>query len=556
MNIRQILAPLLLLALAALLAAELPAAIAGRATHYDWFGPVIDTRAILMDRYVEPPDEAAMQQATIAALVKSLDDPYTIYVPPADTDDFQKDLSGHYTGIGAHVRGIDGRLTILSPMEGSPALEAGVRAGDVVLAIDDFDTLDQPVNDCIDHLLGMPGTTVNLTVRHTDDEEETLAVIRRPIQAPTVSGLIRRDQKWRYLVDQDRGIAYVRVEQFTNDTVPQLVNALTPLIEQDKLNGMVLDLRNNPGGALPAAVAMSELFLAEGDIVSIGSDREDRQNERRTYRAHPGQALEDMPIIVLVDEQSASASEIVAGALGDNERALIVGERSFGKGSVQEVRPLQGDNGMIKFTTAYYYLPSGRNLHRRKGEPDASWGVDPSPGCIVPEDFDAKLERLQDRWMFDAITTDEPAVPDTLDDTWLRDEYHDAALAEAIALLRHHTDQGEWPTLPEDTDEAFPPLQAKLDVALDQYEAIATHLLELQDEIRLLQGSDNTIDRGLVGLADDVDVAGAELVLRGRDGNMLGVWRVADGENIRTSLDAVELVPVNEQTTPEESDAG
>jgi hypothetical protein len=212
------------------------------------------------------------------------------------------------------------------------------------------------------------------------------------------------------------------------------VHALAPLIEQDKLNGMVLDLRNNPGGALPAAVAMSELFLAEGDIVSIGSDREDRQNERRTYRAHPGQALEDMPIIVLVDEQSASASEIVAGALGDNERALIVGERSFGKGSVQEVRPLQGDNGMLKFTTAYYYLPSGRNLHRRKGEPDASWGVDPSPGCIVPEDFDAKLERLQDRWMFDAITTDEPAVPDTLDDTWLRDEYHDAALAEAIAL--------------------------------------------------------------------------------------------------------------------------
>ena len=109
--------------------------------------------------------------------------------------------------------------------------------------------------------------------------------------------------------------------------------------------------------------------------------------------------------------------------------------------------------------------------------------------------------------MFDAITTDEPAVPDTLDDTWLRDEYHDAALAEAIALLRHHTDQGEWPTLPEDTDEAFPPLQAKLDVALDQYEAIATHLLELQDEIRLLQGSDNTIDRGLVGLADDVGVS-------------------------------------------------
>ncbi|MDP7029096.1 MAG: S41 family peptidase [Phycisphaerales bacterium] len=555
MNIRQIIAPVTLLALAALLIAELPQAIAGRARHYDWFGPIIDTRSILMDHYVEPPDEAAMQQATIAALVESLDDPYTIYVPPEDTDDFRKDLSGHYTGIGAHVRGHEGRLRILSPMDGSPALEAGVRAGDIVLKIDEFDTLDQPVQDCIDHLLGPPGSTVDVTVLHTDDTEETLAVIRRPIAAPTVSGLMRRDRQWRFLVDEARGIAYVRVDQFTGDTVPQLVAALSPLKSSGRLQGLVLDLRGNPGGALPAAVDMAELFLADGDIVSIAPEREDRASERRTFPAKRGHALEDIPLTVLIDAQSASASEIVAGALGDNNRALIVGERSFGKGSVQEVRPLDGDHGMLKFTTAYYYLPSGRNLHRRKGDPDAVWGVDPSLGCVVPEDFDAKRARLTNRWTWDAITPDEPEVPDILDDTWLRDEFGDAALAEAVALLRHHSEHGAWPALESDEDPAYPPLQAELDAALDQREAIAKHLIELQEEILRLQGSERTVDRGLVGLPDDVDVSGAEIVIRDKGGRVVGTWRVAEGENIRSSLDAVELVPVDTDDAAESTTA-
>jgi len=558
MNIRQIIAPVILFSLAALLIAELPQAIAGRARHYDWFGPIIDTRSILMDHYVEPPDETAMQQATIAALVESLDDPYTIYVPPEDADDLRKDLSWHYTGIGAHVRGVDGRLRILSPMDGSPALEAGVRAGDVVLAIDDFDTLDQPVQDCIDHLLGPPGTTVDVTVRHTDDTEETLEVTRRPIAAPTVSGLMRRDRQWRFLVDEDKGIAYVRVDQFTGDTVPQLIGALAPLKGEGRLHGLVLDLRGNPGGTLPAAVEMAELFLAEGDIVSIAPERDDRSDERRTYPARRGHALEDIPVTVLIDEQSASASEIVAGALGDNDRALIVGERSFGKGSVQEVRPLEGDHGMLKCTTAYYYLPSGRNLHRRKGDPDAAWGVDPSPGCVVPEDFDARFARLTDRWTWDAITDDEPEIPETLDDQWIRETFGDAALAEAVALLRYHHAEGKWPVLESDEDPAYPPLQAELDAALDQREAIAKHLIELQDEIIRLQGSERTIDRGLVGLAEDVDVAGAEIVIRDKDGHVLGTWRVADGENIRASLDAVELVPVEADDASEsaETDKG
>ncbi len=548
MNLRHIVPPVLLVVLATILAIELPSAIAGRARNYDWFSPVIDTRSILMNSFVELPDEEAMQQAAIEALVDSVDDPYTIYVPPAHTEEFQKDLSGHYVGIGAHVNGRAGRLTILSPMDDSPALKAGIRAGDVVLTIDEFSTLDQPVQTCIDELLGEPGSEVRVQVKHTDGEEEWLTVVREPISAPTVAGLVRRNQTWSYHLDAENGLAYARVNQFTMDTVPQLLAALEPLAADELLNGLVLDLRGNPGGALPAAIAMAELFLAEGDIVSIAPDREDRSQERRTATASAGEAFEDMPMIVLIDEHSASASEIVAGALRDNNRALVVGERSFGKGSVQEVRPLDDDMGMLKFTTAYYFVPSGRNIHRRKNLPDEPWGVDPSPGCVVPESPEALMDRMEGRWTYDAITDDEPDMPDRLTAEWLRTDYMDPALAEAWVLLQHHRANQTWPELAEDDDNAYPPLQADLDAALDRREAIERHLIELDDEILRLMGSETTVERGLVGLDEGIDMSGAVLTLQAADGSTIGSWKVAENGDIKASLEGLHLEPVTDQS--------
>lgn len=554
MNIRQIVPPVLLLALVGMLAVELPAAIAGRARNYDWFGPVIDARAMLMNRYVEAPDEEAMQEAILKALVESLDDPYTVYVAPDHTEKFQKDLSGHYVGIGAHVRAVDGRLKILSPMEGSPALAAGIKSGDMVLKIEDFDTLDQPIQDCIDHLMGEPGSTVKVLVEHTDGEEEWLEVTRAAIKAPTTAGLIRRNQTWQHLIDPERGTAYIRVTQFTQDTVPQMVESLAPLVAAGTLDGLVLDLRSNPGGALPAAVAMSDLFLTDGDIVSIAADRPDRAAERRVYSARRGHPLEDVAVVVLIDENSASASEIVAGALGDNNRAIIVGERSFGKGSVQEVRPLEGNHGMLKFTTAHYYLPSGRNIHRHENQPEADWGVDPSQGCVVPENLEQLRDRLEARWQFEAIMDVEPDAPESMDSAWIRDTLLDNALAEANDLLIHHHEHDVWPDLEVDTDNAFPPLQAELDEALGRREAIYRHLSELHDDITRLQGSTKTVDRGLVGLPDDADINGAEITLRGRDGEVLGTWRIGDGQNIRLSMEALRLERVGESEQRPESD--
>ena len=172
----------------------------------------------------------------------------------------------------------------------------------------------------------------------------------------------------------------------------------------------------------------------------------------------------------------------------------------------------------------------------------------------MAETLEDKLARHDARWAFEAILNDEPEVPDVLDPEWMRETLLDPALAEATTLLGHYHDHGVWPELDEDDDLAFPPMQAELDAALDRREAIAKHLLELQDDIRRLRGSDRTVDRGLIGLSDDADVSGAEIVLRDKNGTVLGAWRVADGENIRTSLDAVTLEPIE---TPEPApDAG
>ncbi len=558
MNIRQILPPILLIALTAMLVVQLPAAIAGRAQNYDWFGPIIDTRAILMDRFVVDPDDEAMQQAMIKAMLEALDDPHTIYVPPVDEQDFTKDLMGHYVGIGAHVRPHKRRLKIISPMDNSPALHAGIKAGDIVLKVDDFDTLDQPIDDCIDQLLGEPESQVTLLVKHLDDTEETIEVTRGAINAPTTAGFMRRDGTWKYMVDPERGIGYLRLTQFTDRTLAQVSQALQAAMTEGQLNGLILDLRSNPGGALQAAVAMSDLFLAQGDIVSVGTERPDRATERRTMSATPGEPMENVELVVLIDQHSASASEIVAGAIRDNQRGRIVGERSFGKGSVQEVRPLDEDNGLLKFTTAYYYLPSGRNLHRRKQTPEAAWGVDPSMGCVVPEPPEARLARFEARQPFEIITDDEPVLEGEIDDTWLREVYKDPAMAEAWALLSHRLDQNAWPELAEDEDAAFPPMQAELDAAMDQREAMYRHLIELEERIQTLEGSELTRERGLIGLPKEAEISEARLILQRPDGTLIGQWDVAEGENIRASLEAVELVPVPSETSPQSdtSDAG
>jgi N6-L-threonylcarbamoyladenine synthase len=395
-RLKRVIAPGLLVALAASLLIQLPLAIADRSAAYEWFDPIIDIRRILVDRYVSEPDQAAMQEAMIDAMIEVLDDPYTQYVPPAATAEFNKQLRGTYAGIGAEVNIVDGYLVIVSPMDDSPALHAGVMAGDTVLEIEGESTFELPVDACVDRLTGEAGTPVSIKVRHLDGSEEDLSITRKRIVTRTVKGLRRIGEAWSYCVDADLRLQYLRVTQFNASTIDELRAALDGLIEEG-LGGLILDLRDNPGGGLPTAVAMTDLFLREGLIVSVRP----RVGDEVVYRANEEGTLPDFPMVVLVNGNSASASEIVSGALQDNGRAKVIGTRTFGKGSVQEVRGLNYGSGTLKFTAAHYYLPSGRNINRVAD--GVEWGVDPDPGYVIAVSDDEYLDGFRARREFEII---------------------------------------------------------------------------------------------------------------------------------------------------------
>jgi len=543
MNFRQIVAPVLIIALTLALAFELPQAIAARDRDYDWYTPVIDVRTLLNERFVREIDLDAMQRAAIAAMVDSLGDPHTIYVPPRDTMVFEKEMSGQYTGIGAEIRGANDRLMIITPLDGSPALEAGLRHGDMLLTIDGTDTKGIGPEACIDLLLGEPGTKVELRIRRPNGTETDIAVTRAPIAAPTVEGLLRRDGQWQHWFDEASGLAYVEVDQFTGTTVPELRRFLSE--HGDALQGLVIDLRGNPGGALPAAVQSADLFMADGPIVHIKPQRDDRADEAHTYSARKGHAAEDIPVVVLVDQHAASASEILAGALASGD-ARVVGERTFGKGSVQELRTLDDDHGLVKFTTALYALPDGRILQRHPEDPKADWGVDPSPGCVVPEDEVQRFARRQAREPWRVISASEPQAPKATDATWMRDTLLDPALAEAAALLHERVSGGQWPTLEADTDLAFDPPSQDLTLARDARLVLLEQLNRVDREILRLTDGGIEAAMGFGALPDDAKIGGLEVVLRNADGVIIGTWKAANPRAAHAALHAAQLKKVDD----------
>lgn len=444
--------PTLLLAAALLCgAALLQTALAVKANSgdYAWFDPLVEVRGLLRENFVHPVDDAAMRDAAIGAMVESLGDPYTVYVPPTAEDDFNKDLRGAYVGIGAEIDIVDGWLEIVTPLDDSPALAAGVRAGDTVLTIEDESTFGLTSPQCAERLMGEPGTPVRVRVRHVDGAEEDLVIVRSPIRTRTVRGFRREGQAWDFLLDPQTRIAYVRITQFTEETVADLRQALASI--QPPPAALVLDLRFNGGGTLTGAIEMSDLFLSEGTIVSVNS----RRGVERSWAADLDDDDLSVPIVVLVNGSSASASEIVSGALQDNHRAKILGQRTFGKGSVQEVRELPDDAGILKLTTAHYALPSGRNLHRH--EDSDSWGVDPDPGFHVAMSDDANREMVMARREYEAIGSTANGEDHWSDPDWLREELHDAQLAAAVEALRIRLGEGEWKSV---GDESSPQVVA------------------------------------------------------------------------------------------------
>lgn len=533
---RRSIAPTLLVVLFGALLVQLPLAIADRASDYEWFDPVIDVRRILIDRFVREPDPVAMQEAMIDGMIAVLDDPYTEYVPPVDEAEFNMVLRGTYTGIGAEVNTQDGYLLIVTPMDDSPALRAGVLAGDLVIEIEGETTFETPLDELIDKLLGEPGTDVHIRVRHLDGTEEDLTVTRAHIETHTVKGVRRNGEGWNHCVDEARGIQYVRITQFNRNTVPDLATALDGL-QSSGLNGLILDLRDNPGGALPSAVGMADLFLDDGVIVSVRP----RQGDEKVFRAAAADTLPDFPMVVLVNGNSASASEIVAGALQQNDRAKVLGTRSFGKGSVQEVRELRYHAGTLKYTAAYYHLPDGRNLHRL--EDSTVWGVDPDPGMVVPVTDDDYRTLILARQEFQVIGAENVDFAACVDTEWVRGTLHDEQLALAIEALASRMDGTEWAAV-SDADSGEVTVDLEVSRAARARTRVLAQLEAIESRIAELRGLTN---EHAPFLPDDVDLASGVIEVRDNLGNVIGTFRI-DGGDVELALESLELTPTKGET--------
>ena len=332
------------------------AGTAGTYRELELFGKAFD---LVRRDYVDRPDGKKLVGSAINGMVSGLD-PHSNYMDAKAFRDMQAETSGQFGGLGMQITMENGRVKIISPIDDTPAAKAGILAGDFITRIDDQVIAGLPLNEVVSKLRGTPGSSVKLEIRRADNPQ------------PIEKTLTREIIKVRSVRSRVEGgdIGYIRITEFNDLAGGELTDAIKQISSQvpaDRLKGYVLDLRNNPGGLLDQAIAVSDAFLKSGEIVSI---RGRNSGENQRFYARPDDLTAGKPLIVLVNGGSASASEIVAGALQDQKRATIVGTRSFGKGSVQTIIPLGAGNGALRLTTARYYTPSGRSIQAEGITPD------------------------------------------------------------------------------------------------------------------------------------------------------------------------------------------
>ncbi|WP_198971435.1 S41 family peptidase [Xylophilus sp. ASV27] len=373
--------------------------------------------------YVEPVDDKKLITDAISGMVSSLD-PHSQYFDKKSFKEFREGTSGRFVGVGIEISQEDGLIKVVSPIEGSPAFRAGIKSNDLITKIDDTAVKGLAMNDAVKRMRGEPGTQVTLTLFRKDESRTfPVTITREEIRTQSVRGKI-----------VEPGYAWLRLSQFQERTVDDFVAKVDELYKQNPdIKGLVLDLRNDPGGLLDAAVAVSAAFLPAG--VTVVTTDGQLAESKATYKAEPADylrrpgsadplrrlpaALKTVPMVVLVNEGSASASEIVAGALKDHKRATIMGSQTFGKGSVQTVRPLGPDTG-LKITTARYYTPSGKSIQATG---------------IVP---DVMVDETQDGNLFAALRTREADLEKHLNSGQgeeKKDEVRERARQEAIKKL-------------------------------------------------------------------------------------------------------------------------
>ena len=353
------------------------------------FGEVFDR---IRSGYVEDVDSSDLISAAIRGMLTSLD-PHSGYMPPENFEDMQVDTKGAFGGLGIEVTQEDGFVKVVSPMDGTPASDAGIQSGDFITHVDGEAILGLSLSEAVDKMRGPVGSEVSLTIVRNLDEEPFDIVIIRDIIKLTAA---------RVRIEDD--VIIIRVTTFNEQTTPNIEKGIKEKIDElsgkDNVSGFIIDLRNNPGGLLSEAISVSDMFLNQGEIVSTRG-RNNGQSKR--YSASKGDLAENKPIIVLINGGSASASEIVAGALQDHKRAVILGTKSFGKGSVQSVIPL-GENGAMRLTTARYYTPSGRSIQALGVVPDII--VEQLPRLNKEKEEDEPSSRITEADLKGALSND------------------------------------------------------------------------------------------------------------------------------------------------------
>ncbi len=398
----------------------------------DLFGDIFER---IRAQYVEEVETDELIEAAINGMLSSLD-PHSSYLSPDDAENMQVQTRGEFGGLGIEVTQEDGFVKVVSPMDGTPADQAGIEAGDFITHVDGESVLGLTLNEAVDLMRGPVGSEIEITVvRDEDSEPFNVSIIRDTIELQAVRAR------------QERDAVVLRVTTFNDNTFSDLESGLEEQVEEiggmDKVSGIVLDLRNNPGGLLSQAVKVADAFLDQGEIVSTRG-REPQDGER--FNAEEGDLAEGKPIVVLINGGSASASEIVAGALQDHNRAIVIGTKSFGKGSVQTVMPLRGD-GAMRLTTARYYTPSGRSIQALGVNPDI---VVPQPRrgeesseADGSEDAMPQMSRSEDqlrgRLDNDSLSEDEQRqmeADEELAEEAARLREEDYQLAHALDILR------------------------------------------------------------------------------------------------------------------------
>jgi carboxyl-terminal processing protease len=376
--------------------------------------------------YVEPVSDKKLLEDAIKGMLAGLD-PHSAYLDQEQYEDLKEGTMGQFGGLGIEVTMENGFVKVVSPIDDTPAERAGIKAGDLVVRLDEKPVKGMSLGDAVNIMRGEPGSDILLTIiREGEPAPLKIAITRAIIKVKSVK---------QRLLEKDFG--YLRISSFQSKTGQSVLEAVDALKKENEgaLKGLVLDLRNNPGGVLNAAVEVSDAFLEKGLIVYT----EGRiKNSEMRFNAAPGDIVDGVPIVVLINAGSASASEIVAGALQDHKRAVIMGEKSFGKGSVQTILPTSG-SAAVKLTTARYYTPSGRSIQAEGINPDiilARVKLESIAGAsdfkpVTEADLSHHLENGKNQDSNDAIDS-----PESLDDTGKTDEIKDYPLHEALTLLK------------------------------------------------------------------------------------------------------------------------